>query len=181
MSEGMNKVILLGNLGDDSELRFTQGGQPVLNFRMATTESWADKDGDRKERTDWHSVVLWGKRGEALEKYLVKGCLVLVEGKLRTESYEKDGEKRYSTKVHADDIKLCGGGARDERRDDDRDGRRPRDDRDDGKGRGRDDRGDSRERDSDRRRDDRDRDRGRGRDDDRRERSSGRPADNLPY
>ncbi|WP_437338447.1 single-stranded DNA-binding protein [Sorangium sp. So ce394] len=180
MSDGMNKVFLLGNLGEHSELRFTQGGQAVLNFRMATTESWADKDGERKERTEWHSIVVWGKRAEALERYLLKGSKVLVEGKLRTSSYEdKDGVQRYKTEIHADELKLCGG-SRVERRDDEGADRRPRDDRDgSGKARGRDGHEDRRERDVDRRRDDRDRGRGRG--DDRRERSVGRPVDDLPY
>lgn len=183
MSDGMNKVFLLGNLGEDSELRFTQGGQAVLNFRMATTESWVDRDGERNERTEWHSVVVWGKRAEALEKYLLRGSRVFVEGRLRTSSYEdKEGIKRYKTEIHADDLKLCGGGARGDHRDDARDDWRSRDDRDDdSRGRARDDRDERRGRGGDRRRDDRDRDRGRRRDDDRRERSSGRPTDDLPY
>ncbi|MCC6557269.1 MAG: single-stranded DNA-binding protein, partial [Polyangiaceae bacterium] len=73
MAQGMNKVFLLGNIGGDPELRFTQGGQPVLNMRLATTESYLDKQGERQERTDWHNVVLWGKRAESLATILKKG------------------------------------------------------------------------------------------------------------
>ncbi|WP_437666850.1 single-stranded DNA-binding protein [Sorangium sp. So ce1182] len=180
MSDGMNKVFLLGNLGEDSELHFTQGGQAVLNFRMATAESWLDKDGERKERTEWHSVVVWGKRAEALERYLLKGSKVLVEGKLRTSSYEdKEGIKRYKTEVHTDELKLCGG-SKGDRREEGADDRRSSDGRDGtAKAGGRNDRSDRRGRDVDHRRDDRDR--SRGRDGDRRERSAGRPVDDLPY
>jgi single-strand DNA-binding protein len=109
MSEGVNKVILLGNLGADPELRFTGSGQAVLNMRLATTESYLDKDKQRKERTDWHNLVLWGKRGESLAKVLTKGSSMFVEGRLQTSSYEKDGEKRYKTEVVVTDIKLTGG------------------------------------------------------------------------
>jgi single-strand DNA-binding protein len=101
----MNKVLIVGNLGADPELRFTQGGQAVLNLRVATTESYLDKSGARQERTDWHSVVVWGKRGEALSKTLGKGSGVFVEGALRTSSYDgKDGQKRYKTEIIAADV-----------------------------------------------------------------------------
>lgn len=110
MSEGMNKVFLLGNLGADPELRFTQGGQAVLNLRLATTESYLDKDKVRKERTDWHNVVIWGKRGEALSKILGKGSSIFVEGGLRTSSYDdREGNKRYKTEVVASNVLLTGG------------------------------------------------------------------------
>jgi single-strand DNA-binding protein len=110
MAEGLNRVMLLGNLGADPELRFTQGGQAVLNMRLATTESYLDKDKQRKERTDWHTVVLWGKRAEALSKFLVKGSSMLVEGRLSTSSYDaKDGTKRYKTEVVANNVVLTGG------------------------------------------------------------------------
>lgn len=110
MSEGLNRVMLLGNLGADPELRFTQGGQGVLNLRLATTESYLDKDKVRQERTDWHSVVVWGKRGEALAKILVKGSSIFVEGSLRTSSYDdREGNKRYKTEVVANNILLTGG------------------------------------------------------------------------
>ena len=119
MAEGLNRVMLLGNLGADPELRFTQGGQAVLNMRLATTESYLDKDKQRQERTQWHTVVLWGKRAEALGKILGKGSTIFVEGSLRTLSYEKDGEKRYKTEVVASNIILggrgCGGGGGEER------------------------------------------------------------------
>src|SRR5690349_15526458 len=110
MADGLNRVMLLGNLGADPELRFTQGGQAVLNMRLATTESYLDKDKVRRERTDWHNVVVWGKRGEALAKILAKGSSVFVEGSLRTSSYDdRDGNKRYKTEVIANNIILAGG------------------------------------------------------------------------
>lgn len=113
MAEGLNRVTLLGNLGADPELRYTQGGQAVLNIRLATTESYLDKDRVRKERTDWHAVVLWGKRGEALGKFLTKGSQILVEGRLSTTSYEdRDGNKRYKTEVVANNVVLVGGRSR---------------------------------------------------------------------
>lgn len=108
--EGLNRVMLLGNLGSDPELRVTQGGQPVLKLRLATTEKYLDKNNTRQERTEWHSVSLWGKRGEALAKFLKKGERVFVEGSIRTSSYEKNGEKRYSTEIVATDVILNGGG-----------------------------------------------------------------------
>ncbi|EYF02326.1 Single-stranded DNA-binding protein [Chondromyces apiculatus DSM 436] len=104
-------MMLLGNLGADPELRFTQGGQAVLNMRIATTETYLDKDKVRKERTDWHNVVVWGKRAEALGKILSKGTSLFVEGSLRTSSYDdRDGNKRYKTEVIASNILLTGGG-----------------------------------------------------------------------
>lgn len=105
MADGLNRVMLLGNLGADPELRYTQGGQPVLNMRLATTESYLDKDKVRRERTDWHNVVLWGKRGEALAKFLTKGTAVFVEGRLQTSSYDdRDGNKRYKTEIVANNL-----------------------------------------------------------------------------
>ncbi|APR86817.1 Single-stranded DNA-binding protein [Minicystis rosea] len=100
----MNKVILLGNLGADPELRYTGSGVPVLSFRLATTETWTDKNREHQVRTEWHTVVVWGNRAEGLSKHLAKGSSVLVEGGLRTTSYEKDGQKRYKTEVHARDL-----------------------------------------------------------------------------
>src|SRR6185295_5754899 len=119
MADGLNRVMLLGNLGADPELRFTQGGQGVLNMRLATTESYLDKDKVRRERTDWHNVVVWGKRGEALAKILAKGSSLFVEGSLRTSSYDdREGNKRYKTEIIANNILLTGrgrgGGAQDE-------------------------------------------------------------------
>lgn len=111
MAEGFNRVMLLGNLGADPELRFTQGGQAVLNLRVATTESYLDKDKVRRDRTDWHNVVVWGKRGEALAKILGKGSSLFIEGSLRTSSYDdRDGNKRYKTEIIANNVILSGRG-----------------------------------------------------------------------
>jgi single-strand DNA-binding protein len=106
MSQGLNKVILLGNLGADPELRYTQGGQAVLHMRLATNESWLDKNREVKERTEWHDVTVWGPRAEALSKILSKGSCVLVEGRMSTTSYEKDGVRRFRTEVVAREICL---------------------------------------------------------------------------
>ena len=108
MAEGLNKVMLLGNLGADPELRMTAGGQAILKLRLATTETYLDKSNTRQERTEWHSITVWGKRGEALAKILAKGSNIFVEGSLRTSSYEKDGEKRYRTEIVANNILLTG-------------------------------------------------------------------------
>jgi single-strand DNA-binding protein len=110
MAEGLNKVMLLGNLGADPELKVTAGGQSVLKLRLATTETYLDRNNTRQERTEWHSVTLWGKRGEALAKFLAKGERIFVEGSLRTSSYEKDGEKRYRTEINANNVILAGRG-----------------------------------------------------------------------
>ncbi|NUP10902.1 MAG: single-stranded DNA-binding protein [Polyangiaceae bacterium] len=110
MAEGLNRVMLLGNLGADPELRFTQGGQAVLNLRLATTESYLDREKVRRERTDWHTVVVWGKRGEALAKILGKGSTIFIEGSIRTSSYDdKEGNKRYKTEIIANNVILAGG------------------------------------------------------------------------
>ena len=109
MSDGYNRVMLLGRVGADPELRFTQGGQAVLNVRLAINESYLDKDKVRRESVEWASVVVWNNRGEALAKILTKGTLVFVEGKLKTSSYDnKEGQKVYKTEVVALDVKLCG-------------------------------------------------------------------------
>ncbi len=116
MSDGLNKVLLLGNLGADPELKVTPGGQSVLKLRVATTASYLDKSNTRQERTEWHSLAIWGKRGEALSKILSKGMKIYAEGELRTTSYEKDGEKRYRTEINVLNVILCGGnGERGER------------------------------------------------------------------
>ena len=111
MGKGLNRVMLLGNLGADPELRHTQNGTAVLNLRLATADSYKDDSGQWQERTEWHSVTVWGKRGEALAKFLVKGSSCLVEGSLRTTSYEaKDGSgKRYKTEINAREVYLTGG------------------------------------------------------------------------
>ena len=111
MAEGLNRVMLLGNLGADPELRMTNSGQAVLKLRLATSETYLDRNRVRQERTEWHSVVVWGKRAEALHKILSKGSRLFVEGGLRTSSYEdKDGNKRYRTEIVANNIILGGSG-----------------------------------------------------------------------
>lgn len=110
MAEGLNRVMLLGNLGQDPELRYTQSGQAILNVRLATTETYFDKNKVKQERTDWHTVTIWGKRGEALSRILSKGSTIFVEGRLRTSSYDdKEGKKRYKTEVIANNVILAGG------------------------------------------------------------------------
>ena len=107
----VNKVILVGNLGRDAEMRFTPGGQPVATLNLATTEVWNDKEGQRQEKTEWHRVVLWGRQAESLAQYLVKGKQIYVEGRLQTRQWDdKDGNKRYTTEIKADRITLLGGG-----------------------------------------------------------------------
>ena len=114
MTDGLNRVTLLGNLGADPELRTTSGGQSVLKLRLATTESYQDRNKQRQERTDWHSIVVWGKRGDALSRILQKGTRILVEGSIHTSSYDdKDGNKRYKTEINASNVVLCGSGQRD--------------------------------------------------------------------
>lgn len=106
----VNKAILVGNLGADAELRYTSGGAPVANFRIATSENWTDKQsGERRERTEWHRICLWGPSAEKLQEYLVKGKQVFVEGRLQTRQWEdRDGNKRYTTEIRADRITLLG-------------------------------------------------------------------------
>lgn len=111
MAEGLNRVMLLGNLGADPELRMTSGGQAVLKMRLATTESYLDRNRVRQERTEWHNIVIWGKRAEALGKFLTKGSRLFVEGGLRTSSYEdRDGNKRYRTEIVANNVIIAGRG-----------------------------------------------------------------------
>ena len=98
----VNKVILIGNLGRDPEVRFTQGGTPVANFTMATTERWNDPSGEKKERTEWHRIVVWGKQAEVAAEYLKKGRSVYIEGSRQTREWtDRDGNKRYTTEVRA--------------------------------------------------------------------------------
>ncbi|HJN45254.1 MAG: single-stranded DNA-binding protein [Acidobacteria bacterium] len=107
----VNKVIIVGNLGRDAEIRRTQGGTAVSTLSLATTESWTDKSsGERQERTEWHRVVLWGKTAESLEPYLLKGRQVYVEGKLQTRKWQdRDGNEKYTTEIRSDRIVLLGG------------------------------------------------------------------------
>jgi single-strand DNA-binding protein len=108
----VNKVILVGNLGRDAEVRYTPGGAAVASFSIATTENWTSKDGEKHEQTEWHRIVLWGKSAESLQPYLTKGKQIYVEGRLQTRNWEKDGQKHYTTEVKADRIVLLGGGGR---------------------------------------------------------------------
>lgn len=111
MAEGLNRVILLGNLGADPELRMTNNGTAVLKMRLATSETYLDRNKQRQERTEWHNVVVWGRRAEALGKFLGKGDRLLVEGSLRTTSYDdRDGNKKYRTEIIANNVVLSGGG-----------------------------------------------------------------------
>lgn len=110
MAEGMNRVMLLGNLGAEPELRSTTGGQAVLKFRLACSETYLDKNRAKQERTEWVSCILWGARAEALSRILNKGSRIMVDGRLSTSSYDdKDGNKRYKTEVVANNIILCDG------------------------------------------------------------------------
>ena len=109
MSDGINRVILFGHLGANPELRMSQAGLGVLHLRLATTESWFDKAAtSRQERTEWHGVTVFGALAEALARILQKGDAILVEGGLRTSSYEKDGVKRYRTEIVAREVCLSG-------------------------------------------------------------------------
>ncbi len=106
----VNKVILVGNLGRDPEVRFTGGGKAVCHFPVATTEVWNDANGERRERTEWHNISVWGKQGENCGKYLSKGRQVYVEGSIRTRSYDdKEGIKRYATEIIAQTVRFLGG------------------------------------------------------------------------
>src|SRR5688500_6420953 len=106
----VNKVLLVGNLGADPEVRRTTSGQVVANFRIATTHVWNDKSGERQERTEWHRIVAWGKRGEVCGQYLRKGRKVHVEGRLHNDEWEdkESGQKRYQTQVVADRVTFLG-------------------------------------------------------------------------
>ncbi|HIG02140.1 MAG TPA: single-stranded DNA-binding protein [Myxococcales bacterium] len=107
---GINKVILIGNLGRDPELRYTQNGQPVANFSLATSENWTDKSsGEKVEKTEWHRIVVWGRTAEHCSQYLAKGRTVYVEGRLQTRDWEdKEGQKRSTTEVNAQTVQFLG-------------------------------------------------------------------------
>ena len=102
----INKVTLIGRVGSDPELRATQSGKSVCSFSLATNESYMDKDGNRQDSTEWHKITAWGKLAEICKDYLEKGKLIYIEGKIRTSSYEKDGEKRYSTEIVARSMQM---------------------------------------------------------------------------
>jgi single-strand DNA-binding protein len=110
----VNKVILIGNLGKDPEVRYTSGGQAVANLRIATSRSWTDKaSGQKKEETEWHDVEVWGKQAEQVGEYLAKGRQVYVEGRLKTDKWQDktSGQERSRVKVVADSVRFLGGGA----------------------------------------------------------------------
>jgi len=110
MAGGVNKAIVVGNLGSDPEVRFTPSGQAVANFRIATNESWTDKSGQKQERTEWHRIVVWGKLGELCGEYLAKGRQCYVEGRLQTREWtDKEGKKNYSTEIIAQNVVFLGG------------------------------------------------------------------------
>lgn len=105
----VNKVILIGNLGADPELKFTAAGQAICNLSIATSEKWNDKNGEKQEKTEWHRVVAFGKQAEVLSQYLAKGSKIYIEGKIQTRSWEdKDGQTRYSTEVLANSFDFIG-------------------------------------------------------------------------
>jgi single-strand DNA-binding protein len=107
----VNKVILVGNLGRDAEVKVTASGNSVASFSIATTEKWT-KDGEPKEKTEWHRCALWGRQADTLQPYLVKGKQIYVEGSLETRQWEKDGQKHYTTEVKVFRVVLLSGGGR---------------------------------------------------------------------
>jgi single-strand DNA-binding protein len=116
----LNKVLLLGNIGRDPEIRYTASGKAVATFTMATSQRWRDQDGNDQERTDWHRVVAWGRLGEICGEYLSKGKQVFIEGRLQSRDWEdKDGHKRTTVEVIANDMIMLGGGGYSQSRDSD--------------------------------------------------------------
>ena len=106
MAKGLNKVMLIGRLGKDPELKYTEKGTAYCNFSIATDESYKDENGNKVDRTEWHNIVTWRKLAEICQQYLKKGSKIYCEGKLQTDSYEKDGIKRYSTKIVMTDMAM---------------------------------------------------------------------------
>lgn len=111
MARGLNKVMLIGNLGADPEIRYTQNGGAVANIRLATAESWKDKEtGEQTERTEWHRVVMFGRLGEIAGEYLRKGSQIYIEGRIQTRKWtDKNNEERYTTEIVATDMQMLGG------------------------------------------------------------------------
>ncbi len=105
----VNKVILVGNLGRDPEVRYMPNGEAVCNFSIATTDNWKDKNGQKQERTEWHNIVMYRKLAEIAGEYLKKGRPVYIEGRLQTRKWEKDGVTRYTTEIIADQMQMLGG------------------------------------------------------------------------
>jgi single-strand DNA-binding protein len=110
MARGVNKVILVGNLGNDPDVKYTQGGMAITTLSLATTSVRKDRDGNNQEKTEWHRVKLFGKLGEIAGEYLKKGRQVYIEGRIEYGSYEKDGVKQYTTDIIADEMQMLGGG-----------------------------------------------------------------------
>ena len=110
MARGVNKVILVGNLGNDPDVKYTQGGMAITTLSVATTSVRKDREGNQQEKTEWHRVKLFGKLGEIAGEYLKKGRSVYIEGRLEYGSYEKDGIKHYTTDIVADEMQMLGGG-----------------------------------------------------------------------
>jgi len=110
MSKGINKVIIVGNLGNDPEVRYTGAGAAVTTISVATTESWKDKEGNKQEKTEWHRIIFFGRLAEIAGEYLKKGRQVYVEGKLRTNKWQaQDGTDRYTTEIVANELQMLGG------------------------------------------------------------------------
>ena len=116
MSRGINKVILVGNVGQDPEIRHSQSGTPVATTSVATTEKWTDQTGNQQERTEWHNIVAFGKTAEIMEQYVQKGTKLYLEGKLQTQEFEKEGQTHYRTKIIVNNFLMLGdtGGQQDD-------------------------------------------------------------------
>ena len=109
MSGSLNKVLLIGNLGRDPELKMTTGGQPLCRFSIATTETWRDKAGEKQSKTEWHNIVVWGKQAEIAEKYLKKGKQILVEGRIQYREYQdQQGVKKTACDIRCDNFQMLG-------------------------------------------------------------------------
>lgn len=106
---GINKVLLIGRVGRDPEMRHTQAGKAVCSFSVATSESWKDRDGNKQEKTEWHNITAWDKLAEICGKYVVKGILIYIEGKLQTSKYDKDGQTHYKTEIIAQNMQMLSG------------------------------------------------------------------------
>ena len=108
MARSLNKVMLIGHLGKDPELKYTPGGAAVATFSLATNESYKDKDGNQQEKTEWHRLVVWNKQAEIAAEYLKKGQQIFAEGKLQTRTWEKDGQKHYMTEIVVFNFQMLG-------------------------------------------------------------------------
>ena len=110
MAGSYNRAIIIGRLGQDPELRYTQGGTPVANMSLATDESYTDRDGNRQKQTEWHKVVVWNKQAQTVSNYLAKGRMALVEGRLQTQKWQDNqGQNRYTTQIRADRVVFMDG------------------------------------------------------------------------